>query len=69
MLERVFRLCNDSFPVGYAGHSLSPSDVVELYSGDGRRYFYRDTNGFVSVQFSPMLAKRDSKLGNAAGEQ
>lgn len=69
VLERVFRLCNDSFPVGYAGHSLSPSDVVELYSGDGRRYFYRDTNGFVSVQFSPMLAKRDSKLGNAAGEQ
>lgn len=69
VLERIFRLCNDSFPTGYTGHSLSPSDVVELYGEDGRRYFYCDTNSFVPVCFSPMLAKRNPKLGNAAREQ
>ena len=58
VLNRIFRLCNDRFPTGYAGRSLSPSDVVELYGEDGRRYFYCDTNGFVPVQFSPMLATR-----------
>ena len=68
VLERIFRLCNDSFPTGYAGRSLSPSDVVELYGEEGRRYFYCDTNGFVPVQFSPMLSKRGSKSGNADGE-
>ena len=64
VLERIFRLCNDSFPNGYVGRSLSPSDVVELYGENGRRYFYCDTNGFVPVQFSPMLAKRSPRLGD-----
>lgn len=66
VLERIFRLCNDTFPAGYTGHSLSPSDVVELYGEEGRRYFYCDTNGFVPVQFSPMLAKKNPESGNAA---
>lgn len=69
VLERIFRLCNDSFPAGYVGRSLSLSDVVELYGENGRRYFYCDTDGFVPVQFSPMQAKRHPKLGNAAGER
>ena len=64
VLERIFRLCNDSFPNGYVGRSLSPSDVVELYGENGRWYFYCDTNGFVPVQFSPMLAKRSPRLGD-----
>ena len=68
VLERIFRLCNDTFPAGYTGHSLSPSDVVELYGEEGRRYFYCDTNGFVPVQFSPMLAKKNPESGNAASE-
>ena len=68
VLERIFRLCNDSFPTGYAGRSLSPSDVVELYGEEGRQYFYCDTNGFVPVQFSPILAKQNTKSGNADGE-
>ena len=57
MLERIFALCNDHFPVGYEGRSLSPSDVVELYDDNSRRYFYCDTRGFVPVSFSPLLAK------------
>ena len=68
VVKRIFRLCNDSFPTDYAGRSLSPSDVVELYGEEGRRYFYCDTNGFVPVQFSPILAKQNTKSGNADGE-
>jgi len=57
VLERIFSRCNDSFPEGYVGRSLSLSDVVELYGDDGRRYFYCDTSGFVPVKFSPILVK------------
>lgn len=69
VLDRIYRRCNNSFPTGYVGRSLSPSDVVELYGEDGRRYFYCDINGFVQVQFSPLLAKRDPRLENAASER
>lgn len=69
VLERIFRRCNDNFPAGYAGRSLSPSDVVELYSDGGRRYFYCNTDGFVQIQFSPLLAKRGPTSGNATGER
>ena len=72
VLESIFSLCNNSFPEGYAGHSLSPSDVVELYDETSRRYFYCDTAGFVPVRFSPMLAKplpcRTEQPGIGSGE-
>lgn len=56
VLQRIFHKCNGDFPSGYLGRSMSPSDVVELYGDNGRKYFYRDTNRFVSVSFSPALA-------------
>ena len=64
VLARIFSLCNDHFPDGYAGRSLSPSDVVELYDDDTRKYFYCDTSGFVPVKFSPMLTKHISSPQN-----
>lgn len=51
MLECIFCACNDDLPEGYRGHSLSVSDVVELYGEDGRRFFYCDSVGFAPVQF------------------
>ena len=57
VLERIFIRCNDTFPEGYRGHSLSMSDVVELYDEKNRSYFYCDQSGFVTVQFSAELAK------------
>lgn len=57
VLGRIFNRCNASFPDGYSGHSMAPSDVVELYGDEKRRYFYRNADGFVEVQFSPALAK------------
>ncbi len=58
-LDIIFERYNDSLPEGYKGRSIAPSDVVELYDENGRRYFYRDKKGFCEVQFSPMLAKKN----------
>ena len=51
VLERIFSLCNDDLPAGYRGHSLSMSDVVELYDGDNRDFFYCDEHDFAPVKF------------------
>ena len=53
ILERIFTRYNDDLPADYGGHSLSPSDVVELCRAEGSRYFYRDKAGFAPVRFSP----------------
>lgn len=57
-LEHIFCRYNPELPEGYSGRNISPSDVIELYDEDARRYFYRDKDKFVPVKFSPMLAKR-----------
>lgn len=57
-LTRIAELFGDALPKDYRGRSVAPSDVIELYDDTGRRYFYRDTNGFCPVKFSPMLAKK-----------
>lgn len=57
VLEILFQRFNDALPANYNGHSVSVSDVVELYDEGGRRYFYCDRASFEPVRFSPMLAK------------
>ena len=57
-LTRIAELFGDALPKDYRGRSVAPSDVIELYDDTGRRYFYRDTDGFCPVKFSPMLAKK-----------
>lgn len=57
ILERIFSRFNECHPADYRGRSLSVSDVVELYDGGERRYFYRDSTRFTPIGFSPMLAK------------
>ncbi len=51
VLERIFSVCNDDLPDGYQGHSLSMSDIVELYDGDNRDFFYCDEDCFTPVRF------------------
>ena len=58
VLERVFSRYNDNLPSDYHGHSVSVSDVLELYDDGRRNYYYCDNDGFAPVQFSPLLAKR-----------
>ena len=57
ILNALFKRFRDELPDGYAGRNLSASDVVELYGDGFRNYFYRDTDHFEQVRFSPMLAK------------
>lgn len=58
VLDRIFARYNDDLPSDYHGRSIAISDVVELYDDENRTYYYRDKEGFVSVRFSPMLAKK-----------
>ena len=58
MLRYIGKHYSDRMPEDYMGRPLAPSDVVELYDGQTRRYYYVDTQGFVSVRFSPFLAKQ-----------
>lgn len=57
ILERIYQQFNDDLPEDYHGRSISPSDVIELYSNTERRYYYCDKIGFCEVKFSPLLAK------------
>ena len=56
-LSRIFQTYNDTLPQDYNGRSISPSDVVELYDDNNRRYYYRDYNSFCQVKFTPFMAK------------
>ncbi|MDD4511206.1 MAG: YodL domain-containing protein [Oscillospiraceae bacterium] len=52
-LEVIFERCNINHPPGYNGHSLSISDVVELYDSTGSEYHYCDHFGFKQIEFEP----------------
>lgn len=66
LLRRVFEDFGDNFPAGYHGRSVAPSDVIELFDSDGRRYYYRNRENFTKVRFSPALAH--SLLKGQAGD-
>jgi len=57
VLRHIAAHYGDHMPEQYLGRPVSPSDVIELYDDECRRYFYVDTSGFVSVRFAPFLAK------------
>ena len=57
LLERIYERFNLNHPADYQGHSLSMSDVVELYDESETRWFYCDTFGFSPTDFSPELAR------------
>lgn len=50
-LEEIYTRCNMDHPAGYQGHSLSISDVVELYDENGSEFHYCDRFGFKSIPF------------------
>lgn len=52
-LEALYTKFNTSHPAGYAGHSLSMSDVLELYDENGSTYHYCDRFGFKEIAFEP----------------
>ena len=50
-LEEIYGKCNTAFPDGFTGHSLSVSDVVELYGGSESSFYYVDPIGFHLIPF------------------
>lgn len=62
VLEHIFSRCNDHLPEGYQVHSLSMSDIVELYDLDYSRFFYCDTVGVSPVEFDASQAKPMRKV-------
>lgn len=56
-LETIFMIFNIDCPHGYMGRPLSVSDVVELYDGNGSRFYYCDQNCFVKTAFETEAVK------------
>jgi hypothetical protein len=50
-LDAIYEICNINHPDGYKGHSLSMSDVVELYDESGSEFHYVDRFGFKEIGF------------------
>lgn len=51
-LEALYTKFNTEHPSGYKGHSLSMSDVLELYDETGSTFHYVDRIGFREVEFA-----------------
>lgn len=56
-LQAVRVYCKDGLPQDCRGRPMAPSDVVELYGQESRRYFYVEPDGFAQVRFSPFLTE------------
>ena len=50
-LEAIYSKFNIDNPEGFTGHSLSISDVVELYDDSGSAFHYVDRIGFKEIEF------------------
>lgn len=61
-LEAIFTKFNVSHPQGFTGHSLSMSDVVELYDGIGSDYYYVDRIGFKEISFDDSQPEQGMKM-------
>lgn len=58
-LEAIYERCNIDHPPGYKGHSLSMSDVVELYNGESSEFHYCDRFGFTQIAFEQAEPTQD----------
>ena len=51
-LEQIYSIFNTDHPQDYKGHSLSMSDMIELYDDDVSSFHYVDRFGFKEVEFT-----------------
>jgi hypothetical protein len=52
-LDAIYEKFNLNHPPDYKGHSLSMSDVIELYDNNGSSFHYVDRLGFKEIAFQP----------------
>lgn len=60
-LEEIYTIFNQHHPQGFEGHSLSMSDVVELYDDNVSEFHYVDRFGFKGIQFN--LEEQAQEMG------
>lgn len=61
-LESIYVKFNVEHPEGFTGHSLSMSDVVELYDDSGSKFHYVDRFGFKQIKFEPPAQAQTMQL-------
>jgi len=61
-LETIYTKFNLNHPIGFTGHSLSMSDVVELYDSTGSEFHYVDRFGFKKINFEPQDLTKDMNI-------
>ncbi len=61
-LEAVYAKFNMDHPNGFTGHSLSISDVVELYDEGVSEFYYVDRIGFQKIEFANQH-EHDMRMG------
>jgi len=49
-LDAIWERFGRKVPVGFPGHTLSVSDVVELVDGSDHRFFYLEPKGYTEIQ-------------------
>lgn len=60
-LETIFTICNTDHPVGYNGHSMSVSDVVELEDGSCHfcdSFGFKELTDFDTFKAAPIVGHR-----------
>lgn len=61
-LEEIYTKFNLDHPQGFGGHSLSISDLVELYDRTGSEYYYVDRFGFKEIDFEVEGQNQDMEM-------
>lgn len=62
-LDAIYEKFNINHPPGYQGHSLSMSDVIELYDDSGSTFHYVDRFGFKEIDFQAPAPELTSTQG------
>ncbi|OLS03553.1 YodL domain-containing protein [Tissierella creatinophila] len=61
-LEEIYTKFNLDHPQEFKGHSLSISDVIELYDGTSSEYYYVDRFGFKEIDFKLGEPSQDMEM-------
>lgn len=62
-LDGIYEKFNLNHPPDYKGHSLSMSDVIELYDNTGSSFHYVDQFGFKQIEFDTSMQEQQNVQG------
>jgi hypothetical protein len=62
-LESIYTKFNIDHPSDFKGHSLSISDVVELYDENSSEFYYVNRFGFKEIEFEEKSHEQSMVIG------